>query len=405
MYRKGEAKDKQDILDFINYVFSFAGDAVDFRKILPKVYAEHVEKEDIHHLIVDKDRIKAVIGVYPADFVIGGITLKTGYIGSVSAHPYARHQGYMKELMKHVNKQMKEEEFDLGILSGQRQRYEHFGYYRGGQRYQYQVGKINLLHFFMNKYDENRYRTEEILADTISDQELALKEQKSNDDTHMDAIYALYQRQMITGRTRETFYETMLSFGGSLYAVTMHGICIGYVSVDFEEAYINEMEMIDLQFLPETLHLLMDEIGSDMLGVKISMYEVQKAALLSRMCERHTIGQAQMFRIYHYPKVLKALLQAKNAMKPLQSGAFVLGIETKGKYLIEITRNQLDGLEINVLETTRAADVKMTEEQVIRILLSTDFEMALLSQEVHGLDQIPSGWFPLPLCINEPDRF
>ena len=405
MYRKGEAKDKQDILDFINYVFSFADAPIDFRKVLPKAYGENVDKEDIHHMIVDKDRIKSIVGVYPAEFVIGGVKLKTGYIGSVSVHPYARHQGYMKELMKQVHKQMKDEEFDLAVLSGQRQRYEHYGYYRGGQRYQYQVDRTNLFHYFMNKYDVNRYHVEETLQDHIADLELTLKEQKSENDTHMDAIYALYQRQMVTGRTREGFFEDMLSFGASLYAITMHGICIGYISINFEEEYINEMEVLDVNFLPEILYLLLEEMGSDMLGVKLSMYETQKAAFLTRICERYTIGQAQMFRIYHYPKVLKALLMAKNEMRPLQSGSFVLGVETKGKYLIEISQNAVDGMEINVLETTRTADVRMTEEQVIRILLSTDYEQALLSGEVHGLEQIPAGWFPLPLCLNEADRF
>ena len=78
MYRKGKEKDKQDILDFLNYVFSMDHEPTDFRKLIPKVYGEQCNMEDCHHLLIEENKIKAAIGVYPSEMIVGNCTLKTG---------------------------------------------------------------------------------------------------------------------------------------------------------------------------------------------------------------------------------------------------------------------------------------------------------------------------------------
>ena len=396
MYRKGKEKDKQDILDFLNYVFSMDHEPTDFRKLIPKVYGEQRNMEDCHHLLIEENKIKAAIGVYPSEMIVGNCTLKTGYIGSVSVHPYERHRGYMKDLMKEVQKDIRKEKYDLVALSGQRQRYEHFGFYRGGTVLQYQIGEVNLRHYFDKKFKDAPMSKEKVLMEL----ELAISLQESNDDDHMDAIYQIYQNRIVTGRRREAFFDIMRSFHTELYAVTMHGVCIGYIAYDYEEDYINEFELLDMDLLPYVLEMLMEYTGCSVMGIKTTFLDNRKNRLLATICERYTIGQAQMYHILNYPNVCRALLLAKQQVQELCDGEFILEIKEEGKFFIMIKNR-----EIVVQKTKKVADVTMTEEQFVRILLSTDYEMACMSNEIDGLSRIPGGWFPLPLAIEIADTF
>ena len=107
-----------------------------------------------------------------------------------------------------------------------------------------------------------------------------------------------------------------------------------------------------------------------------------------------------MYHILNYPNVCRALLLAKQQVQELCDGEFILEIKEEGKFLIMIKNK-----EIVVQKTKKVADVTMTEEQFIRILLSTDYEMACMSNEIDGLSRIPDGWFPLPLAIEIADTF
>lgn len=396
MYRKAKSKDKQDLLDFINYVFSLDHEPTDFRKILPKVYGEDCDMEEIHHMIVEENRIKAVVGLYPAKMIVGEQVLKTGYIGSVSVHPYERRCGHMKALMKKVQEEIAREKYDLVALSGQRQRYEHFGFYRGGSVLQYQVSETNLRHYFQRIFEDSTMSKEQILQGL----ELSVSLQESNDDTYMDAIYQLYQNRIITGRSREAFYDIMRSFHTELYAVAMHGVCIGYIAYDYEEDYINEIELLDTDLMPYILEILMEYVGCSVLGIKTTLLDKSKNRLLARICERYTLGQAQMYHIVNYVNVCKALLTAKHQVQPLVDGEIIFEIKDAGRYHIVVK----EGV-ISVQKTKKAADICMTEEQFIRIMMSTDYEMACMSAEVEGLTNLPRGWFPLPLAIEIADTF
>ena len=193
-------------------------------------------------------------------------------------HPYERHRGYMKDLMKEVQKDIRKEKYDLVALSGQRQRYEHFGFYRGGTVLQYQIGEVNLRHYFDKKFKDAPMSKEKVLMEL----ELAISLQESNDDDHMDAIYQIYQNRIVTGRRREAFFDIMQSFHTELYAVTMHGVCIGYIAYDYEEDYINEFELLDMDLLPYVLEMLMEYTGCSVMGIKTTFLDNRKNTIWNK---------------------------------------------------------------------------------------------------------------------------
>ena len=132
-YRKAFRHEEADILDFINYVFSQAHRPHDFKRLLPKVYA-HEGFYRWHYVAVENGRIRGTVAVLPVEMPFGeGQSLKIGYVGSVSAHPYDKGAGHMKKLMQLMLEDTKDQ-YDLLALGGRRQRYQYFGFECGGAR-------------------------------------------------------------------------------------------------------------------------------------------------------------------------------------------------------------------------------------------------------------------------------
>lgn len=63
-YLKADKKDYEELVDFINYVFSHSGGKTDFPSLLPKVY-KNKDKIKYHHIIKVDKRIKGVVGAFP----------------------------------------------------------------------------------------------------------------------------------------------------------------------------------------------------------------------------------------------------------------------------------------------------------------------------------------------------
>ena len=146
-YRKARPEDRAQYLDFINMVFSMAHRPHDFSKLLPKVYGPGRPTDTLQNIAVaDAGRVRGPVAVLPGALRGGDKALCTGYVGSVSAHPFARGEGHMKALMKMAIEGAAADGADLMMLGGQRQRYEYFGFTPGGVEIRYTVDQANLRH-------------------------------------------------------------------------------------------------------------------------------------------------------------------------------------------------------------------------------------------------------------------
>ncbi|MFC7215863.1 GNAT family N-acetyltransferase [Saliphagus sp. GCM10025334] len=106
---------------------------------LPFAYdPEHV---DHHAIIVEDDRIVSHIGAVPQTLSTGvdGKTVECWGIGGVATDRRYRGNGYMSELLEFWFDRMVNENVPLSDLSGNRQRYAHFGYENVGTECQYKL--------------------------------------------------------------------------------------------------------------------------------------------------------------------------------------------------------------------------------------------------------------------------
>ncbi len=150
-FRKARKEEAEDIIDFINYVFSQNSRPHDFKKMCPDVYACDRPFWEEHYVAVEDGKICATVMIMDETRELAGEIVKIGHVEQVSVHPYRRGKGYMQKLMGMALEDMISSGYDCSLLSGQRQRYEYFGYEPANYRYVYEINKTNIRHVVGNR--------------------------------------------------------------------------------------------------------------------------------------------------------------------------------------------------------------------------------------------------------------
>ena len=202
-YRIASLQDRDNYIDFINYVFSFSHRPHDFKALYPREYRDGFEGKAVHFLALNETgQIRAVVAVLPFRMQIASYRLSCGFIGSVSVHPYARGEGHMKKLMAMANQWMIEHNVDLAILDGKRQRYQYYGYSKGGAMFYYNINKDNIRHG-LKDIDTTPYRIIPV-TDSADDVLERIHDIHSRTQVHVDRDFSqIYY--ILTGGNRRLY--------------------------------------------------------------------------------------------------------------------------------------------------------------------------------------------------------
>lgn len=374
-YRKGRIEDFDNAVDFANLVFH-----IDFRQLLPKLYGDN--KQDImkyHHMILEDNKIKAMVGCFPINMWVGSEKIKTAGIGTVSVHPYSRGKDYMKRLMKVAINESEEASFDMMVLGGARQRYEYFGFTPCATRVKLYANKSNLHHC----------KEREIAGIHIE----PFDTRKSDADV-LDKCVELHRSLNIRVEREETqFLEISSSWDSKLYIIYQNQELIGYFIAVKENNNIIELVMKDSQLSDSVLLEWLKITGADRIEITANPYDITQIKSLSSICERMNIQNGESLRIMNYPKVLKTFLKQKQKYSPLMEGEWVIEISGKGRYCIRVEKEQ-----ISVEETTKNCHASMNEIDAMNYIFSPSGYLSHMAD--HPLEK---SWFPIPMYIPYAD--
>lgn len=372
-YRLARPEEEEQILDFINLVFSMAHQPHDFRKVQAKEYAKPGFARD-HFVAADNGRIRGVVGLLPLDMRLGQETLKLGFVGSVSAHPYDKGAGHMKGCMHAMLESARESSYDLLALGGQRQRYQYFGFEKGGIGMRFTVTRTNARHSLAN----------------VDESQVSLRKIVDPADPALEAVYALSQAQLVgCQRPRERFWDWMHCENAEILAVeTPDGKTTGYIHM--RGTSILEMALEDEEMLPAVLKALLKLV--DQVAVKAQDYQRRRIEILRSVCEHYGVNDSLMVQVFHWEKVLGALLRFKASYLPLAEGRRVIQIGQE-RFALEVKAGQA-----TVAATAEAADKAYSSLEAVSALFSPC--AALLET-----DPLLRDWLPLPLDLNDADHF
>lgn len=369
-YRKARPEEKYKVIDFINLVFSMAHEPHDFKTLLPKAYADDSCFEPEHYIAIENGYIEGVVGLLEGELTVMGEKIKTGVIGSVSAHPYSKGKGHMKACMALALEDAKEKGIELMWLGGRRQRYEYFGFTQGGIGLHFGIAEDNFRHA-LSHVDEKPYTFAEI-------------------GSYIPQAHALHEAQPAHAeRKAEDFEMICRSWDEKGMAVLKNGEFAGYIVGDITELVL--CDEADCEGVLKAWHIAH---GKNRVGISAPVWNKARARMLSKVADSCQTGMIEMFRIGDFEKNIRLWLGLKAGYSRLMDGKFVL--ETEGERIaIEVKDNA-----VSVKKTDEAPDASLSRLEAQDLLISN-----MRWTDTDNMPACVENWFPLPISAYSADGF
>lgn len=381
IYRKAIPDDFPNILNFINMVFSMSHCPHDFRQLLPKLYEKGQEEKSIHYLALENEEIKACVCVLPITLCCENKTITCATVGSVSVHPYSRGKGYMRKLMHIAIEDMKKSNISMSTLSGLRNRYQYYGYEKGGFVFQYCFTPDNFRHC------REKFPKRKITLCQIQDTENPL----------LTEIQAIQENQILFAKKNPSdFLAIMKSWNAKLYSILENQMCKGYVALQGNQ--ILEMRLTDKALLFASLEECLKECGSKELFLRILPYDTYLLKECTQLFESFTIALDDNYMIFDYPKVLDFFLNVKSKYTSLNSGSWDFTIKGHGTFQIQVDNGVPSITQLKDLEGK--SSVNFSSFESILALFAPNCGMGLLETKLPE----NCNWFPLPLALSPFDK-
>ena len=115
--------------------------------MLPKMCVPDDEHMGKHQAIKENGKNVAVAGIYLLPVKIAGKELMFSTVGNIATAPEVEGKGYMSTLVKEAMQELERLGADASRLSGDRQRYNRFGYEVAGITYNYVLCPCNVKYF------------------------------------------------------------------------------------------------------------------------------------------------------------------------------------------------------------------------------------------------------------------
>ncbi len=369
-YRKARPDEKYKVIDFINLIFSMAHEPHDFKALLPKAYGDDCCCEPEHYIAVEDGYIWGLVALLEGEITVCGEKIKTGVIGSVSAHPYAKGKGHMKACMALALEDAKNKGIQLMYLGGKRQRYEYFGFTQGGIALRFGLSEDNFRHGAAD-VDESAFTFAPIGG-------------------YAQKASALHDSQIVHAKRETQNFELIgRSWDSCAQGILKNNEFAGYLIGDISEmALLNEAD-----FAPalKAWHIAK---GKERVSVTAPVWNKERARYLAKLAGSTSAGMIEMFRVEDFETNIRAWLTLKSTYARLMDGEFIL--ETEGERLkISVSSNK-----VCVEKTDCAPDAVLSRLEAQDLLLAN-----LRWVDTDELPACVENWFPLPLSCMSADGF
>ena len=377
---KGEEKDNEEYVDFINYVFGFNGKERSFYKLLPKLFGEGKNPASTTYFVKDeKDRMLSCVGTFPLPMSICKKSVNAVGFGNVAVHPRERGKGYMIKAMYAALDDMVSQGCDLVILSGKRTRYDHFGFEKCGNDAVYALS-----------------------AKTMHDRDpdfcprLEMKPLTRDDSVSLDGIKELHDRvrKYRFVRDRDRLYDILVSWQSVPYVFYMGDRFAGWALVK-ENRTVTEI-VIDpgLSCFKDAVYLLMR--GRSGLDFTVPEHDKDTCDALFEYAETVYVGADLCFNVLNYEKMLSLLLELKSTYESLADGELTLQINGfAGKETLKITVEK--GIP-RVEKTSEHPELVLEHLDALRLFFMHK------APARSTLSPVPRSWLPLPIYVYSADN-
>jgi predicted N-acetyltransferase YhbS len=367
-----------ELIAFLDAAFGHDTPERSFVKLLPGFY----RREEVHcngNFAVRVDgRLAAVVGLFPITWRTPGGTLRIAGIGGVATGHVYRRGGLMSRLMPHVIAHMRDEGYPLSFLTGQRQRYGHFGYEIAGRLHELKFEIPNIRHAFGGTPSGVTLR-----PCTFAPEQF-------------DAMRRLHDAQ--------PYHCNRTHFAEQLYhwrhvCLTAHdaqGRLTGYAVVSGDRSEVFELVGADTGAAVAIVRELVAALGDDhrMLTLYQANASRETFEALTGFAEYTRITPSYNWLVLDWPTTLTTLLRARHAASPLMAGEVRLAVDGQ---VLQLT---VDERGPRCEATTGEAALSLDGRAMTRLLLGP-----LSPHEVKpNAPPLLDAWCPLPLVLPRQDH-
>ncbi len=302
--------DRAELLTLVNRAYQKEGTAR-FEHYAPRL----VRDMSCFRAIRQSGKLIAAAGVYPMTLQLGERQLRVAGIGAVACDPDWRGQGLMSRLLTHINAELRDQQYHLSVLGGQRQRYANHGWERAGQVYDFTFTAASMRHALRNP------------------QPLTLVELDPANDAQVAAAHALHDQNPTRFlRDRDAFVHS-LTHWASRPLLAFAGMRVaGYLIVQHQD----ENTIVELASMTpdDTTDILAayaasrsEENRNRALHLLASPWQLAQLQRLGEVCEGFHLTSCNLWQVVDWSAVLDACLRCAHATRTMIPGEVVVGIE------------------------------------------------------------------------------
>jgi len=350
-----------------------------FLTLLPKLYKKEYRPWEKNYCVWEDGVLKAAVGMYVSEVEIAGEVLRVGGIGNVAVARDSRRKGYMRLAMDAAMEAMKAAGCHFGELGGQRQRYQFWGFERGGIAVDASFSSKNLRHAFGENELDPQWRAREI---------------KPEDSDIIAGVQAFIEAMPIHCKhDPATFYDHLCSWNELPHAIFKGDSLEGFFTLSRDRKHIGQFrlrEAANLEMAVRAAYAVLPEDNYKSIGMGIPLWETGLLRLAEEISEGCDTDDTGMYTILNWERMLGALLRLQAMCRPLPDGQLCVRIRGwAGEERLCISVQE--GVP-SVSACTCEPALELEHLQAMRYFLAP-------YTVLRDGDQLAQMWFPLPLGL------
>ena len=317
--RKAKETDNKEIINVANRAFErvrYSG--YDFKITMPAVY----RGKDFfkYHYVCEEDRqIVAVAGNLIRDIKINKVFSKFSNIGTVSTLPSYQGKGCMNLLMKEIDKENIKNNIDFSILTGDRKRYNHFGFEKVGFIFKLNINK---------RLIENQNYKDIFISKVVNKNEIS-------------EMYNIYLKNTkLALRDEENLYSSLKSRKHEIFLIKKDHSVIGYYALDKNGESIDEFYLKEFTFFEPIISAILRKTKKEKIYFTINPFDKEYFYRLERLSEDINIIDDLQIKVYNLENMLKTIFELNKKIKDFKNESYIYNIDGKS-YKITIKNNKL----------------------------------------------------------------
>ena len=370
-------RDYEELMAMLDNVFFLEDDEPkrQFITLLPKLYKSEYKPWENNYCVWEDGALKAAVGMYVNEVEIAGERLRVGGIGNVAVARDSRRKGYMKLAMDAAMEAMRAAGCAFGELGGQRQRYQFWGFERGGIGVDASFSEKNLRHAYGENDLDPAWRAEEI---------------RPEDGEALAQAQAFIESSAIHYKhSPAAFYDALCSWNETPYAIWQGEALEGFFTRSRDGKHIGQFRLCSAENLEMALRAAYTVLPGDdrkSIGMTVPMWQAGLLRLAEEISEGCDIDDTGMYTILRWEQMLWALMKLQARCKPLPDGERTVCVD--GETLRIAVKEGVPCVEAFDGDAALALD----HLQAMRYFLAPHTVLR------YG-DTLAQSWFPLPLCL------